>query len=91
MKKIGKFVLNGLMMTLCSILMRTVAVSFNVYVANTAGAEAVGLVAGHKLLHGLEYHTELGGDQLVACQGTGVKQRPNGMGQKPGDQRLTRR
>ena len=44
------------------------------------GAEAVGLVAGHKLLHGLEYHTELGGDQLVACQGTGVEWRPNRVG-----------
>lgn len=55
------------------------------------GAEAVGLVAGHELLHGLEYHTELGRDQLVACQGTDVEWRPNGMGQKLGDQRLTRR
>jgi hypothetical protein len=27
-----------------------------------AGAEAIGFVAGHKLLHGLEYHTELGAD-----------------------------
>lgn len=25
-----------------------------------SGAEAVGLVAGHEFLHGLEYHTELG-------------------------------
>lgn len=29
------------------------------------GAEAVGLVAGHELLHGLEYHTELGTNQRV--------------------------
>lgn len=34
-----------------------------------ARAEAVGLVAGHELLHGLEYHTQLWGDPEGACQG----------------------
>lgn len=33
------------------------------------GAEAVGLVAGHELLHGLEYHTELKGDREAGGQG----------------------
>ena len=33
------------------------------------GAEAVGLVAGHKLLHGLEYHTELGGRPVGGLSG----------------------
>lgn len=50
MKNLGKFVLNGLTMTLCSILMRAVAVGFNIYVAKTAGAEAVGL---YSLLSGV--------------------------------------
>lgn len=45
------------------------------------GAEAVGLVAGHELLHGLEYHTELRGDHEVACQGRAdVEWTPSGMG-----------
>lgn len=56
-----------------------------------AGAEAVGLVAGHELLHGLKYHTELEGDQEVACQEETWSLRPNKLGQKLGGQRLTRR
>lgn len=41
--KVKRFFLNGALITLCSIVLRSIAVSFNVYVANTAGAEAVGL------------------------------------------------
>lgn len=48
-------------------------------------------MAGHELLHGLEYHTELGGDEEVACQERDMERTPNGMGQKLGDQGLTRR
>lgn len=42
-KKLKTFFINGGLITLCSIILRSIAVSFNVYVANTAGAEAVGL------------------------------------------------
>ena len=41
--KIKTFFFNGALMTACSIILRTISVSFNVYIANTAGAEAVGL------------------------------------------------
>ena len=61
MKKIGKFVLNGIMMTVCSILMRTVAVSFNVYVANAAGAEAVGLYSLLSSVYGFAVTLALSG------------------------------
>lgn len=48
-------------------------------------------MAGHELLHGLKYHTELGVDKEVACQGTDIEPRLNGLGQKLDGQRLTRR
>lgn len=45
MKTKRQFLLNGLLLALVSLLMRTVSVSFNVYVSNLAGAEAMGLIA----------------------------------------------
>ena len=42
-KKVRRFFLSGALMTACAIVLRSIAVSFNVYVANTVGAEAVGL------------------------------------------------
>ena len=50
MKKIRKFLLNAIILCAVSILMRTVGVSFNVYVSNRAGAEAMGL---YSLLSGI--------------------------------------
>lgn len=68
MKNIGKFVLNGAMMTLCSLLMRTVAVSFNVYVANTAGAEAVGLYSLLSSVYGFAVTLALSGLHLAVTR-----------------------
>lgn len=45
MKTKRQFLLNGLLLALVSLLMRTVSVSFNVYVSNIAGAQAMGLIA----------------------------------------------
>jgi stage V sporulation protein B len=45
MKKLRKFILSALMLCGVSFLMRTVNVSFNVYVSNRAGAETMGLYA----------------------------------------------
>ena len=50
MKKIKKFLLNAIILCAVSILMRTVGVSFNVYVSNRTGAEAMGL---YSLLSGI--------------------------------------
>lgn len=43
MNKVGQFIANGMLLTLISLLIRTVSVVFNVYVSNTIGAEALGL------------------------------------------------
>lgn len=43
MNRFKKFIINGLMLTAVSLVMRTVGVSFNVYISNTVGAEAMGL------------------------------------------------
>ena len=50
MKKIRKFILSALMLCGVSFLMRTVSVSFNIYVSNRAGAETMGL---YSLLSGV--------------------------------------
>ncbi len=64
MKRIGKFVFNGIIMTVCSVIMRTVAVSFNIYVANTAGAEAVGLYSLLSSVYGFAVTLALSGLHL---------------------------
>ena len=43
MKKLKKLVINAVILTLASLLLRTVALSFNVYISNKIGAEGVGL------------------------------------------------
>ena len=40
-----QYFLNGILLTLVALVMRTVSVSFNVYVSNLVGAEAMGLLA----------------------------------------------
>lgn len=45
MKSKRQYFLNALLLTLVALLMRTVSVSFNVYVSNLVGAEAMGLLA----------------------------------------------
>lgn len=56
------------MMTLCSILMRTVAVGFNVYVAQTAGAEAVGLYSLLSSVYGFAVTLALSGLHLAVTK-----------------------
>lgn len=45
MKSKRQFLLNGLLLALVALLMRTISVSFNIYVSNIVGAEAMGLLA----------------------------------------------
>ena len=45
MKNKQKFLFNGLLLALVSLLMRTISVSFNVYVSGLVGAQAMGLIA----------------------------------------------
>ena len=50
LKSVGRFLVNGITMTAVSLLMRSVAMAFNAYVAREVGAEAVGL---YSLLSGV--------------------------------------
>ena len=68
MKNIGKLILNGVMLTVCSLIMRTVAVSFNVYVANIAGAEAVGLYSLLSSVYGFSVTLALSGIHLAVTR-----------------------
>lgn len=43
MNRLKKFLLNGSILTLTSLLLRAIGVSFNVYISNLVGAEAMGL------------------------------------------------
>ena len=43
MNRFKKFLLNGAILTLTSVVMRMIGVSFNVYISNAVGAEAMGL------------------------------------------------
>lgn len=45
MNKFRRFLINGFLLTAVSLIMRTVSVTFNVYVSNTIGAEGMGLFA----------------------------------------------
>lgn len=45
MKTKRQYLLNALLMTAVTLLMRTVSVSFNIYVSNRVGAEAMGLIS----------------------------------------------
>lgn len=38
-----KFLINGLVLTFTSLIMRSIAIIFNIYISNKIGAEAVGL------------------------------------------------
>ncbi|MBE6576597.1 MAG: polysaccharide biosynthesis protein [Ruminococcaceae bacterium] len=43
MNRLRRFILNGLLMAIVAVIMRTVAVAFNVYISNKIGAVAMGL------------------------------------------------
>ena len=43
MTRFKKFILNGLLITAVSLIIRAVSVSFNVYISNKIGAAAMGL------------------------------------------------
>ncbi len=64
-KNISRFLLSGSIMTLCSIILRTVSLGFNVYVANTAGPEAVGLYSMLGTVYGFCVTLALSGINLA--------------------------
>ena len=68
MKKIRSFAINGTILTICSLLMRTVSVAFNVYVAKCAGAEAMGLYSLLSSVYGFAVTLALSGINLAVTR-----------------------
>ena len=62
---VKSFFINGALMTLCSIILRSIAVSFNIYVANVAGSEAVGLYTLLGSVYGFALTLSLSGINLA--------------------------
>lgn len=63
--RVRSFFINGALMTVCAIVLRSIAVGFNVYVANTAGAEAVGLYTLLSGVYGFSLTLALSGINLA--------------------------
>lgn len=63
--RVRAFFVNGALITVCSIVLRSIAVGFNVYVANTAGAEAVGLYTLLSGVYGFALTLALSGINLA--------------------------
>lgn len=68
MNRFKKFVLNGLMLTAVSLVMRAVGVSFNVYISNTVGAEAMGLFTLISTVYGFGITLATSGVNLAATR-----------------------
>jgi len=63
-----KYLYNALLLTLVTLLMRTVTVSFNVYVSNQAGAEAMGLLSLVSGVYGFAVTLATSGIQLATVR-----------------------
>ena len=63
--KVQSFFLNGALITVCSVVLRSISVTFNVYVANVAGAEAVGLYSLLSGVYGFALTLALSGINLA--------------------------
>ena len=53
MNGVKKFFLNALILSCASIIMRAISVSFNIFVSNKIGAEAMGLITLTTSVYGL--------------------------------------
>ena len=68
MNRFKKFIFNGLLLTAVSLLMRGVGVSFNVYISNTVGAEAMGLFTLISTVYGFAITFATSGINLAATR-----------------------
>ena len=68
MNRFKKFILNGLLLTSVSLLMRGVGVCFNVYISNTVGAEAMGLFTLISTVYGFAITLATSGVNLAATR-----------------------
>lgn len=68
LKRSGKFFINGITMTAAALLMRSVALLFNSFVAKTIGAEAVGLYSLLSGVYGFAVTLALSGINLAVTR-----------------------
>ncbi len=68
MKKIKQFIVNGLLLTVVSIVMRSVSVSFQVYLSNTIGATAMGLFTLISTVYGFAITVATSGIQFATTR-----------------------
>ena len=68
MKTKRQYILNSLLLTVVALLMRTVSVSFNVYVSNRVGAEVMGLLALVGSVYGFAVTLATSGIQLATVR-----------------------
>ena len=68
MKKIKQFIVNGLLLTVVSLVMRSVAVSFQVYLSNTIGATAMGLFTLISTVYGFAITVATSGIQFATTR-----------------------
>lgn len=68
MNRLRRFIVNGLLMTAVSLLMRTVSVSFNVYLSNRIGATAMGLFTLISTVYGFSVTLATSGINLATTR-----------------------
>lgn len=68
MNRLRRFIINGLLMTAVSLLMRTVSVSFNVYLSNKIGATAMGLFTLISTVYGFSVTLATSGINLATTR-----------------------
>ena len=68
MNRFRKFIFNGLLITAVSLIMRSVAVSFNVYLSNTIGAVAMGVFTLISTVYGFALTVATSGIGLAATR-----------------------
>ena len=68
MNRLRRFMINGLLMTVVSLLMRTVSVSFNVYLSNRIGATAMGLFTLISTVYGFSITLATSGINLATTR-----------------------
>jgi len=68
MKKIKQFIANGLLLTAVSLIMRSVAVSFQVYLSNKIGAAAMGLFTLISTVYGFSITVATSGIQFATTR-----------------------
>lgn len=68
MNRLGRFFINGMILTAVSLIMRTVSVSFNVYITNIIGAEGIGLFTLISTVYGFAITVATSGISLATTR-----------------------